>query len=64
MADNVNRLLIVDEEREIADFVAGVARNVGYAVACAPSGASFVQLLESFQSCDPGTLSPRWTRPL
>ncbi|HEY7672147.1 MAG TPA: EAL domain-containing response regulator [Gammaproteobacteria bacterium] len=49
MADNVNRLLIVDEEHEVADFVAGVARNVGYAVACAPSGASFVQLLESFQ---------------
>jgi EAL domain-containing protein (putative c-di-GMP-specific phosphodiesterase class I)/CheY-like chemotaxis protein len=49
MADNVNRLLIVDEEREVADFVAGVARNVGYTVACAPSGASFVQLLESFQ---------------
>jgi EAL domain-containing protein (putative c-di-GMP-specific phosphodiesterase class I) len=49
MADNVNRLLIVDEEREIADFVAAVARNVGYAVACARSGASFVQLLESFQ---------------
>ena len=49
MADNVNRLLIVDEEHEVADFVAGVAKNVGYAVACAPSGASFVQLLESFQ---------------
>jgi len=49
MADNVNRLLIVDEQREIADFVAGVARKMGYAVACAPSGASFVQLLESFQ---------------
>ena len=42
MADNVNRLLIVDEEHEVADFVAGVAKNVGYAVACAPSGASFV----------------------
>jgi len=49
MADNFNRLLIVDEEREAADFVAGVARNIGYAVATAPSGASFVQLLESFQ---------------
>ena len=49
MADNVNRLLIVDEEREVAEFVAGVARNVGYAVATAPTGAAFVQLLESFQ---------------
>ncbi|HJR71073.1 MAG TPA: EAL domain-containing response regulator [Gammaproteobacteria bacterium] len=49
MADNVNRLLIVEEERAAADFVAGVARNTGYAVACAPSSATFVQLLESFQ---------------
>jgi EAL domain-containing protein (putative c-di-GMP-specific phosphodiesterase class I) len=49
MADNVNRLLIVDEEREVTDFVAAVARKVGYTVASAPSGAGFVQLLESFQ---------------
>ena len=49
MADNVNRLLIVDEDREVTDLVAGIARKVGYAVASAPSGAKFVQLLESFQ---------------
>jgi EAL domain-containing protein (putative c-di-GMP-specific phosphodiesterase class I)/CheY-like chemotaxis protein len=49
MADNVNRLLIVDEESDVTDFVGNVARNVGYTVASAPSGAGFVQLLEAFQ---------------
>ena len=49
MADNVNRLLIVDEEREVTDLVAAVARSVGYTVASAPSGAGFVQLLASFR---------------
>ena len=49
MADNVNRLLIVDEESDVTDFVGSVARKVGYTVASAPSGAGFVQLLESFQ---------------
>jgi EAL domain-containing protein (putative c-di-GMP-specific phosphodiesterase class I)/CheY-like chemotaxis protein len=49
MADNVNRLLIVDEDRETCEFVANVARKVGYTVATAPSGSVFVQLLESFQ---------------
>jgi EAL domain-containing protein (putative c-di-GMP-specific phosphodiesterase class I)/ActR/RegA family two-component response regulator len=49
MADNVNRLLIVDEDVAIVDFVGKVAKRVGYAVATATSGAGFVQLLESFQ---------------
>jgi EAL domain-containing protein (putative c-di-GMP-specific phosphodiesterase class I) len=49
MADNVNRLLIVDEDGGVTDFVGRVARKGGYAVASATSGAGFVQLLESFQ---------------
>jgi EAL domain-containing protein (putative c-di-GMP-specific phosphodiesterase class I)/CheY-like chemotaxis protein len=49
MADNVNRLLIVDEDGAVADFVGNIARKVGYAVASVKSGATFVQLLESFQ---------------
>ncbi len=49
MADNVNRLLIVEEDGAVADFIARIARRIGYAVATAKSGASFVQLLESFQ---------------
>jgi EAL domain-containing protein (putative c-di-GMP-specific phosphodiesterase class I) len=49
MADNVNRLLIVDEDGAVADIASGVARRVGYAVASANSGAQFLQLLESFQ---------------
>ena len=48
MADNVNRLLIVDEDGAVADFVAAVARKTGYTVASVRSGAGFVQLLESF----------------
>ena len=49
MADNVNRLLIVDEDGAVADFVGAVARKIGYTVASVRSGAGFVQLLESFQ---------------
>jgi EAL domain-containing protein (putative c-di-GMP-specific phosphodiesterase class I)/CheY-like chemotaxis protein len=49
MADNVNRLLIVDEDAAVVDLVGKVAKRVGYAVAAATSGAGFVQLLESFQ---------------
>jgi hypothetical protein len=44
MADNVNRLLIVDEDGAVADFVGRIAKRVGYAVASAASGASFVHL--------------------
>jgi EAL domain-containing protein (putative c-di-GMP-specific phosphodiesterase class I)/ActR/RegA family two-component response regulator len=49
MADNVNRLLIVDDASDVTDLVGSVARHGGYTVASAPSGAGFVQLLESFQ---------------
>jgi EAL domain-containing protein (putative c-di-GMP-specific phosphodiesterase class I)/ActR/RegA family two-component response regulator len=49
MADNVNRLLILDEDDAVVELVGKIARRVGYAVASAASGASFVQLLESFQ---------------
>jgi EAL domain-containing protein (putative c-di-GMP-specific phosphodiesterase class I)/CheY-like chemotaxis protein len=49
MADNVNRLLIVDEELHVVDFVGRVARKVGYAVANAASNAEFTQLVESFR---------------
>ena len=41
MADNVNRLLIVDEDGAVADFVAAVARKIGYTVASVRSGAGF-----------------------
>jgi EAL domain-containing protein (putative c-di-GMP-specific phosphodiesterase class I)/CheY-like chemotaxis protein len=49
MADNVNRLLIVDEDGEVIDFVSRVARDIGYTVASATTGVGFVQLLEAFQ---------------
>jgi EAL domain-containing protein (putative c-di-GMP-specific phosphodiesterase class I) len=49
MADNVNRLLIVERDAAVVDLVGKVAKEAGYAVASAASGASFVQLLDSFQ---------------
>jgi DNA-binding response OmpR family regulator len=49
MADNVNRVLIVEEDEAVVGFVAKVAKRVGYAVASAATGAGFVQLLDSFQ---------------
>ena len=49
MADNVNRLLIVEEDAAVVDSVAKVAKHVGYAVASTASAAGFVGLLESFR---------------
>jgi len=49
MADNVNRLLIVEEDAAVVDLVGKVAKRVGYTIASATSGAGFVQLLESFR---------------
>ena len=48
MADNVNKLLIVEHDAAVAALVGKVAENAGYGVARAASGAAFVQLLESF----------------
>ena len=49
MADNVNRLLIVEEDAAVVDSVVGVAKHVGFTVASTASAAGFVQLLESFR---------------
>jgi EAL domain-containing protein (putative c-di-GMP-specific phosphodiesterase class I)/CheY-like chemotaxis protein len=49
MADNVNKLLIVDEDVSAVDFAGSVAKKIGYAVAATTTAAGFVQLLESFQ---------------
>ena len=40
MADNVNRLLIVEEDAAVVDLVGKVAKRVGYAIASATSGAA------------------------
>ncbi|HET7608249.1 MAG TPA: EAL domain-containing response regulator, partial [Gammaproteobacteria bacterium] len=48
MAENVNKLLIVEEDAVVVDAVGKAAKAAGYAIASAASGASFVQLLESF----------------
>jgi EAL domain-containing protein (putative c-di-GMP-specific phosphodiesterase class I)/CheY-like chemotaxis protein len=49
MADNVNKLLIAEHDAAVTELVGRVAKEAGFAVAGAVSGASFVQLLESFQ---------------
>ena len=48
MADNINKLLIVDHDAAVVALVRKVAEDAGYAFASATSGATFVQLLESF----------------
>ena len=49
MADNVNKLLIVEQDHAVVELVGRVAKEAGYAVASAASGATFAQLLDSFQ---------------
>ena len=49
MADNVNKLLIVEQDPAVVELVGKVAKEAGYAVASAASGATFAQLLDSFQ---------------
>jgi EAL domain-containing protein (putative c-di-GMP-specific phosphodiesterase class I)/CheY-like chemotaxis protein len=49
MADNVNRLLIVEQDAAVIDLIGRIAKDAGFAVASAGSATSFVQLLESFR---------------
>jgi EAL domain-containing protein (putative c-di-GMP-specific phosphodiesterase class I)/CheY-like chemotaxis protein len=49
MSDNANRLLIVDDESSVVEFVACVARRFDYAVASAGSVAEFLRLLDGFR---------------
>jgi len=49
MADNVNRLLIVETDAAVVELVGKAAKDAGYTVATASSAATFVQLLDSFQ---------------
>jgi EAL domain-containing protein (putative c-di-GMP-specific phosphodiesterase class I)/CheY-like chemotaxis protein len=49
MADNANRLLIVEQDAAVVDLVGRIAKEAGFAVASAASAARFVDLLESFQ---------------
>ena len=48
MADNVNRLLIVEDEPEVADFIAAVAQRLGFSIA-STGGAEFLQLVDTFR---------------
>jgi len=49
MADNVNRLLVVEDEPGVVDFIAAVATKQGYSVASSETGAEFLRLVESFR---------------
>lgn len=48
MTDNVNRLLVVDDQEDILDFVAQVAESMDYAVAVAASAEDFRRRLNQF----------------
>jgi EAL domain-containing protein (putative c-di-GMP-specific phosphodiesterase class I)/CheY-like chemotaxis protein len=49
MTDNVNRLLVVDDEPGVVDFIAAVARRCDYAVASTSAAGEFLALVESFR---------------
>ena len=49
MTDNVNRLLVVDDEPGIVDFVGALGRKLGYTVATTPSGVEFLRLVVHHQ---------------
>ena len=49
MADNVNRLLIVEDEPEVVAFIAEVGRKLGFAIASTGDGTDFVRLVDTFR---------------
>jgi EAL domain-containing protein (putative c-di-GMP-specific phosphodiesterase class I) len=49
MSDNVNRLLVVDDEPGIVDFITAAAHRFDYTVASAGTAAEFLTLVDSFR---------------
>ena len=49
MSDNVNRLLIVDDEPGVVDFITAAAHQLDYTVASAGTAADFLTLVDSFR---------------
>jgi EAL domain-containing protein (putative c-di-GMP-specific phosphodiesterase class I)/CheY-like chemotaxis protein len=49
MTDNVNRLLVVDDEPGIVDFITAAAQPFDYTVASAGTAAEFLTLVDSFR---------------
>ena len=49
MTDNVNRLLIVDDEPGVVDFITAAAHQLEYTVASAGTAADFLTLVDSFR---------------
>jgi EAL domain-containing protein (putative c-di-GMP-specific phosphodiesterase class I)/CheY-like chemotaxis protein len=49
MADNVNRLLIVEDEPEVVDFIAEVGRKLGFAIASTGDATDFLRLVDTFR---------------
>jgi EAL domain-containing protein (putative c-di-GMP-specific phosphodiesterase class I) len=49
MADNVNRLLVVDDEPDIVEFIAAVAGRLGYATSGTGNGGEVLQLVDTFR---------------
>jgi EAL domain-containing protein (putative c-di-GMP-specific phosphodiesterase class I)/CheY-like chemotaxis protein len=49
MTDNANRLLIVDDEPGVVDFITAAAHQLDYTVASAGTAADFLTLVDSFR---------------
>jgi EAL domain-containing protein (putative c-di-GMP-specific phosphodiesterase class I)/CheY-like chemotaxis protein len=49
MSDNVNRLLVVDDEPGIVDFITAAAHKFDYTVASAGTATDFLTLVDSFR---------------
>jgi EAL domain-containing protein (putative c-di-GMP-specific phosphodiesterase class I)/CheY-like chemotaxis protein len=49
MSDNINRLLIVDDEPGVVDFITAAAHQLDYTVASAGTAAEFLTLVDSFR---------------
>ena len=49
MSDNVNRLLIVDDEPGVVDFITAAAHQLDFTVASAGTAADFLTLVDSFR---------------
>ena len=49
MSDNVNRLLIVDDEPGVVDFITAAAHQLDYTVASAGTAGEFLTLVDSFR---------------
>jgi EAL domain-containing protein (putative c-di-GMP-specific phosphodiesterase class I)/CheY-like chemotaxis protein len=49
MAENFNRLLIVEDDSEVLGVIAAIARRLGFTIASTGDGADFLRLVDTFR---------------